>query len=459
MLGYVLVPAILVALPGGSAGAAAPAIVLDVKGPIGPASADYLHRGLETAAERGAVAVILRLDTPGGLDTSMREIIQDILSSRVPVACYVAPSGARAASAGTYILYACHVAAMAPGTNLGAATPIQIGGAPTPTPREPAPDADGEKEKGGEAEPERPPAHPHPTLSDKVVNDAVAYIRSLAQLRGRNADWAEKAVREAASLAAADAVREGVIDLLAENMDDLLAKLDGRQVNVLGEERRLQTQGVAVLELEPDWRTELLATITNPNIAYILLLIGIYGLIFEFINPGAIAPGVIGGICLLLGLYALHLLPLDYAGLGLLLLGIALMTAEAFAPSFGVLGIGGAVAFVIGSIILFDVGSEYYALSWPLVAAVALASLAFSMIVLAMAAKARWRPVVSGPEEMIGVTGRVLEWRGREGRVRAHGEVWQAQAAAPLKRGQQVRIAGITGLTLKVEPASKGSGK
>ncbi len=295
-------------------------------------------------------------------------------------------------------------------------------------------------------------ARPHPTITDKVVNDAAAYIRSLAQMRGRNAEWAVKAVREAASLAAEDALKANVIDVLAGDIEDLLKKVDGKTVTVLDRERRLETEGLATALIEPDWRTQLLAAITNPNIAYILMMIGVYGLIFEFAHPGSIVPGVVGDISLLVALFALHVLPINYAGLGLLVLGIVLMVSEVFVPSFGALGIGGVIAFVIGSVLLFDTGAEGYELSWTLVAAVALTSALFFMMVLAMALKARRRPVVTGAEEMIGSLGDVMDWSGGEGRVRVHGEVWRASAGMPLEPGQRVRVKTLRGLTVEVEP-------
>jgi membrane-bound serine protease (ClpP class) len=418
------------------------AFLLDIDGPIGPAASDYLHRGMERALEQDAGLIILRIDTPGGLDTSMREIIQDILASPVAVVSYVAPSGARAASAGTYIVLASHVAAMAPGTNLGAATPIQVGGPTPPFPMpgrdEPGPQTGAGQEEG--EEPGEPPMAPgpSPTLADKMVNDAVAYIRSLAQMRGRNADWAERAVREAASLSAAEALEEGVVDLVASNLDDLLAQIDGRPVTILGERRHLETTTVEVIAVEPDWRTRLLAIITNPNVAYILMLIGIYGIILEFYSPGLIVPGVTGAISLLLALYAFHVLPINYAGLALLLLGLALMVSEAFVPSFGALGLGGAVAFVIGSVMLLETDVPGYGISW--------------MLILV---RARRRAVVAGPEEMIGSKGRVVEWSGHDGRVRVHGELWRARSARPLKPGRTVRVANIENLTLVVESDGK----
>ncbi|MGH8729415.1 MAG: NfeD family protein [Burkholderiales bacterium] len=414
--------------------------VLPVTGAITPASADFVERGLKRAVESNAALVVLKMDTPGGLDTSMRSIIKAILASSVPVATYVAPSGARAASAGTYILYASHIAAMAPATNLGAATPVAIGGPP-------------EKGKDEDKKSDEPPKD---AMSKKQVQDASAYIRGLAQLRGRNAEWAEQAVREAVSLSAEEALKINVIDVVASDLSDLLKKLEGRKVNVLGQDRVLKLDGTQLVEVEPDWKSKFLAVITDPSIAYILLLIGIYGIFFEFYNPGFVAPGVIGAICLLLALYAFQLLPVSYAGLGLIVLGLAFMTAEFFFPSFGVLGIGGVIAFVVGSVILIDTDLPGYGIPLAVIGAVALTTALFMMLVVSMALKARKQPVVSGREEIIGSMGEVLGDFEAEGWARVHSETWRVRSAQPMRQGQKVRVVGINGLTLDVEEAKGG---
>lgn len=425
------------------------AVYITIKGAIGPATLDYVEKSLEKAVSRRAVLFIIEMDTPGGLDSAMRGIIKLILDSPIPVVSYVAPSGARAASAGTYILYASHFAAMSPATNLGAATPVQLGGS------NPLPDTPGtgdDKRKDQQRAPE--PAASKDTMRHKVINDAVAYIRGLAELRGRNADWAENAVRQAASLSARQALKKNVIDMIASDRADLLKQLDGKKVTIHQQEQVLHTRGIALQHLEPDWRNRLLSIITDPNVAYILMLLGIYGLIFEFSSPGAVVPGVVGAISLFLALFAFQVLPVNYAGFALIILGVILMVAEAFVPSFGALGFGGVVAFVIGSIILMDTDAPGFGVSLPLIGTVALVSSGFFTIVLVMALKSRKRPVVSGQEQLIGAEGEVIQDFDRQGAVFVHSESWNATTGTPLTKGQKVRVTAIDGLTLTVEPIS-----
>jgi len=422
-----------------------PVLLVDIKGAIGFVAAGQLAKALEHAAAQGAPAVIVRLDTPGGLLTSTREMIHAILASRVPVVMYVAPNGSRAASAGTYLMYASHVAAMAPGTHLGAATPIFLSppGFPgSPPPSKPPPGSEKQSE-------------PDSTTASgrKIINDAVAYIRSLAELRGRNAEWAEKAVREAATLTASAALNERVTDVIAKDIDDLLAQIHGRSVTTTAGEVRLETKGARVVELKPNWKMQVMSAITDPNIALILLMIGIYGILFEFWSPGAIVPGVIGGISLILALTALTVLPVNYAGLALLLFGIALMVAEAFSPGFGIAGLGGIAAFALGALFLFDPEQSDIpiAVSWQVVAGLAILSATFFAGVLSFAVRARHRPIRTGAEQMIGSTGAVVSWADNTGRVQVDGEVWEARSSQRLSKGQKVRVISRTGLALTVE--------
>jgi membrane-bound serine protease (ClpP class) len=508
------------------------AVLIDVSGAIGPATVAYVEGAIADAQARDADVLILQMDTPGGLDSSMRSIVKAITASSVPVAGYVAPTGARAASAGTYILYACHIAAMAPGTTLGAATPVQLigrageqrdigrsaaagliaaavaaadedtgtgagsgSGVGSGTSAAPAGEVSGQQprvrsedvpedsparpsaESGAESGPESSaesdaafvaksgapsdaesksdtePGSEADAKTRKLVNDAAAYLRGLANLRGRNAEWAEQAVREGVSLSAEEALELNVIDLIAPDLESLLAAMDGRSVRVGESERTLRTAGADVVVKPPDWKTRLLAIISDPNVAYILMLVGIYGLVYEFSNPGAVLPGTVGAVSLLLALYAFQLLPINYAGMALIILGLALMIAEAFAPSFGALGIGGGAAFVVGSLILIDTGAPGFGLSIPLIVGFAIGSALLLFFIVAMALRAYRKPVGSGAEEMLGAVGEALDGFPGGGSVHVHGEVWTARSEVAIPSHAPVRVVGRDGLTLLVEPA------
>lgn len=421
------------------------AYIIEIDGIIGPATADYFSRSLAKAVDANAALFLLRLDTPGGLDLSMRDMIKQIIASPVPIVTYVTPGGARAASAGTYILYASHIAAMSPATNLGAATPVQL--KPTFSPADDKSPLDQE-----DKEEVANPAGSDDAMTRKVVNDAVAYIKGLAELRNRNQDWAEKAVREAASLTAEAALEQKVIDVLASNQQDLLKQIHGRTVSVLGKERVLDTQPLTLTEILPDWRNKILAVITNPNIAYILMMIGIYGLIFEFANPGSIVPGTVGSICLLLALFSFQILPINYAGLALMLLGIALMVAEAFQPSFGVLGLGGVAAFVAGSVMLIDAELPGYGINLGVIAGFTVSTVAFFLMALGMVLRNRQQHIVSGREEMIGATCLALEDFTEQGKVLVHGEHWTARSQQTIKKGERAEVLNMQGLILDIRP-------
>jgi len=436
----VIMAAAALALRPTLAAAADRAIVLEIDGAIGPPLADYIVRELTAARADETRLIILRMNTPGGLDSSMRKIISTILASPAPVATYVAPNGARAASAGTYIAYASAIAAMAPGTNIGAATPIQLGGNPLfPS-----------DQKSQKDQKDAKPGEPADTETRKIINDAVAYIRSLAALNGRNADWATDAVRSAASLPASEALALHVIDVIADDVPDLLRKIDGREVTIAGKPQRLATAGLDIVVRPPDWQTELLMLVTNPNVAFILMLIGVYGLILEFFNPGAVAPGLIGAISLLVALYALAFMPINYAGAALVLLGVALMIAEVHIGAFGALGVGGIAAFVIGAVMMFPAHAPGFTLSGGVIAGTALGTAALFLLALAALLR-RKRPVATGHEALIGAEGETVTWQDGEGRVRVKGEIWLARAAAPLAAGSRVKIVGRDGLVLHVE--------
>jgi membrane-bound serine protease (ClpP class) len=430
LCGFLLVWATL------ATGAASPVALMRIEGAIGPATAEFIGRGLKSAHRDGAQLVVLQLDTPGGLDSSMRTIIKDILASEVPVATFVAPTGARAASAGTFIAYASHFAAMSPGTNLGAATPVSITGGAAP--------ARTKDEKGGER---------GDAMTSKQVNDAAAYIRSLAELRGRNAEWGERAVREGASLSASEALRERVIDVVARDVPELLGALDGRAAKLPAGPVRLATAGAPVQPIEAGWRTRMLQVIADPSVALVLMMIGLYGLILEFGSPGFGVAGTLGAICLLLGLFALQMLPISYAGLALIGLGMALMVAEGLVPSFGILGFGGIVAFLLGGIILVrEEDMPGFDIPLGLLAGLAVASAVITVVAVRFALRSRRLPQRAGDASLVGQDAQVIEAVGSEGWAYVRGERWKVRAPTALAPGEEVRVTGIHGLTLDVEP-------
>lgn len=432
-------------------------VVLTIEGAIGPATRDYIIQGIEKAEQQQAALVLIKMDTPGGLSASMRDIIKKILSSEVPIATWVGPPGSRAASAGTYILYASHIAAMAPATNLGAATPVPVGGQKPPTPAgkayEEIKEAVNSEDKNNDKQPEK-------ASGNKALEDSVAYIRALAEQKGRNADWAEQAVRNAATLTAEQALKKNVVDYMASDEWDLIRQINGQTIDLGIQKITLALDKAQLETIEPSFKNKILATVTNPTLAYILLLIGIYGLILEGYNPGAMVPGVIGGISLLVALYAFQILPVNFAGLALIFLGFALIAVEFFAPSFGILGIGGLVSLTFGSVILMDTDVPGFSIPMSLIISIALTTgLLFAGIMYYFADSFK-KPVVSGSESLIGQTGEVVSNHDKHGlRVHLDGENWQAKALTKhhYDVGDSVLIERIDGLTLYVKHLENAS--
>ena len=430
------------------------ALIIEIDGAISPATSNFIEKGLNHGNENGVELIVIEMDTPGGLDTSMRSIIKNILNSKVPVATYVSPKGSRAASAGTFILYASHIAAMAPATNLGAATPVAIGGtAPSPIKPEPVEPEDKEENK---SEPLELTPDNETALAKKRLNDAAAYIRSLADRYGRNAEWAELAVREAATLTAEEALENNVIDYVADDLGDLFEQINGHEVETNAGKQTLSTENVLIERFIKDWRIKFLETLADPNLAYLLMLIGIYGLILEGYNPGSILPGVVGAICLILALFAFQVLAVNYAGLILIALGVVLIVAEAFAPSFGILGFGGLTSFVLGSIMLFDSGIPGFEVSRLLIGSIAFLGGLIILGLVFFLARTLKRPIVSGIEGMLGEQGIALEDFDSKGDVLVHGERWQAKTSEPVKKGQGIEITAVKNMLVLIKPTEEG---
>ena len=434
---------------------------IQLNGAIGPAAAEYFESASQRASKDGAVAIVLQLDTPGGLASSMRQIVSSMLAAKVPVLGYVAPDGARAASAGTYILYAAQIAAMAPATHLGAATPVPISGAmplpTTPDPgsaEKPATESSNPAKSQSAAKPENHTAPSGDAEANKVLNDSIAYIRSLAQLRGRNADWAEQAVRDAATLTAKEALAKGVIDFIATSTPDLLAHADGREVRVGEHSIALKLKGMEIRDYAPNWRTSFLAVITDPTIAYLLLLAGIYGLVLEAFHPGGLLPGVAGAVCLLVGLYALQMLPVNYAGLALMVLGVGLLVAEAFTPAYGTLGIGGTIAFVFGSIMLLNTDVPGYSINLGVIGGIAAGAFGLLALIIWLVMRSRRARVISGSQQILDAHGELLDAISAGGLAQARflGERWQVRSELALPAGARIRVLRRDGLTLWVAP-------
>lgn len=397
--------------------------LLKISGIVNPVMAEFISREIGVATREGADALVIELDTPGGLDLAMRDIVKAVMASSVPVVVYVAPSGARAASAGVFITLSAHVAAMAPGTNIGAAHPVALG-----------------RGQGMDK-----------TMEEKVVNDAVAYIRGIASKRGRNADWAEKAVRESVSITAEEALKLGVIDLIAKDLEGLLKAIDGRKVDTVLGEKVLDVKDAEVITREMGWRLKILDTISNPNVAYILMMIGLAGLYFELSNPGAILPGVIGVISLILAFYAFQTLPVNYAGVLLVLLAVILFIMELYITSYGLLTLGGIVSLALGSLMLFESPFPYLRVSLSVLLPTLISISLFFIVAIWLAVKARLSKPITGMEGLIGEEGMAETDLTPEGKVFVHGELWDAMGEESIRKGERVKVKGIKGLRIIVE--------
>ncbi len=396
--------------------------VIEINGVINPVASKFITEAIDQSEEDGAQCLIIQMDTPGGLMDSMRTIVKKMLSARVPVVVYVSPSGARAASAGVFITMAAHIAAMAPSTNIGAAHPVTLGS--------------GQKE--------------NKAMMEKVVNDAVAQIKGIAKKRGRNVKWAEKAVRKSVSITEGEALKLKVIDLVAPDLDSLLAKIDGRKVKIDSEKKVLATKGASINRRQMGWRYRLLDIISNPTIAYILLMLGIYGIFFELYSPGTILPGVVGAICLILAFFALQMLPINYAGLALILLGIILFIAEVKITSYGMLSVAGAISMFLGAVMLIENPTEYMRISLRVIIPMVLVSVAFFAFAVTMVIRARTKKPTTGVEGLIGEVGVSVSLLDPEGTVSIHGELWRAECDERIEKGERIKVIGVNHLKLKV---------
>jgi len=406
----------------------APVVAADIDGPIGPATTEYVQRVIGDASDRGAACLVIRMDTPGGLSAAMRDIIQAILASPVPVVVYVHPGGAHAASAGAVIALAAHISAMTPGTNIGAAHPVALGG-------------------GG--------ADTSGVMTEKITNDAAAYARSLATRRGRNVEWAERVVRESISSTAEEAVEEGVVDLVAGDMRQLLEAIDGRTVEVREGEVTLHTAGATVVELPPSFRERFLSRISDPNIAYVLMLIGVFGLFFELQNPGAVLPGVAGAVAIIMAAFGLQMLPVNWTGIALILLGIVLFVLEVKITSHGALTIGGIAAMFVGSIMLIDSPLPFMRVSLAVIIPSVLFTALFFLFAVGMGIRAQRRKVTTGNEGLLGAVGTARSDVHEGGSVFVHGEYWNARSEQPIPAGTRIVVEHVDGMTVTVRPADR----